>query len=271
MRYFIKLSYDGSNFNGWQTQINATTVQESLEKSISTLLKKKIGIIGAGRTDTNVNAISYIAHFDFDNIVDTASLGYKLNAILPRGIVIHDIFPVADELHARFSASGREYTYFLHKTKDPFIENYSYHYPFDLDKEAMNKAAEYLIGTHDFSCFEKVGSDNKSSICTVTDAFWNEYAPTHVSLLGYSGNVRMEDSPSHQDYLYFRISANRFLRNMVRAVVGSLLEVGRGKKDPSWIDTLVHPDCFSGSKIPLRSQAGQSVPGKALFLSNVKY
>lgn len=289
MRYFITLSYDGAPFNGWQVQPNAATVQECLESALSTLLGTRLAVTGAGRTDSKVNAIGYVAHFDYDSVIDTAVFGYKLNAILPPGVVIHGISPVegsgdADPEtlpHARFTAKRREYTYFLHRTKDPFVEGHSYFCPWSLDVEAMNEAAGYLLGTHDFSCFEKVGSDNRTSVCTVKEAFWAAYEPSHVALMGYTPAC---PSPSKAPaaggtYLYFRISADRFLRNMVRAIVGSLLEVGRGRRTVRDFAALVLPADGSAADArsaaaggtPLRSLAGESVPGHALFLSRVDY
>ena len=292
MRYFIKLSYDGTDFCGWQFQPNAVSVQERLESALSTLLKERVQVTGAGRTDSKVNAIGYIAHFDYDRVIDTSAFGYKLNAILPRGIVVHSISAVQEDLHARFSAKRREYTYFLHRTKDPFIENRSYFCNWDLDIDAMNEAAGLLLGTHDFRCFEKTGSDNRTSICTVTEAFWTTYTPDHVAIMGFSPAASRPDSPVSPAplYLYFRISADRFLRNMVRAVVGSLLEVGRGRRSPADFAALIlpadhaalilpsGPDAGQGGRrrtsadgTPLRSLAGESVPGHALFLSRVDY
>ncbi|MBR4227626.1 MAG: tRNA pseudouridine(38-40) synthase TruA [Bacteroidales bacterium] len=308
MRYFIELSYDGSEFCGWQLQPNALTVQECLEETLSTLLKERVQVVGAGRTDSKVNAIGYVAHFDYDKVIDTSALGYKLNAILPRGIVVHSVREVDADLHARFSAKRREYTYFLHRTKDPFIENRSYFCSWDLDVDAMNEAAALLLGTHDFRCFEKSGSDNRTSICTVTEAFWAPYIPDHVSLMGFSpaaSRPEVEAGGAPQ-YLYFRIAADRFLRNMVRAVVGSLLEVGRGRRSVEDFAALLlppaygapcsttstpsipgEPDRTSSRKsilpssaesrhtaadgTPFRSLAGESVPGHALFLSRVDY
>ncbi len=312
MRYFIKLSYDGSDFCGWQFQPNAVTVQECLERTLSTLLKEPVQVVGAGRTDSKVNAIGYVAHFDYDRVIDTSALGYKLNAILPPGIVVHSVMPVDGDLHARFSATNREYTYFLHRTKDPFIEKRSYFCLWDLDIDAMNRAAALLKGTHDFRCFEKVGSDNRTSVCTVTEAFWAPYTPDHVAILGYSpASLRPggEDDAGMPVYLYFRIAADRFLRNMVRAVVGSLLEVGRGRRTVEDFAALILPPPPADSPVdvladtssnapantpasgapcapvgqardrrrtaadgtPFRSLAGESVPGHALFLSRVDY
>ena len=257
MRYSIRLSYDGGAFCGWQIQNNAISVQGVLEKALSTLCGQEIQVTGAGRTDTDVNAINYIAHFEIPTglSLEAEQLCYKLNAMLPREIAIHEICEVSEEFHARFNAQSREYHYFVHFCKDPFCEKFSYRMRYKLDIEAMNKAAQLLLGEHDFSCFEKVGGNNATSICTITEAAWSTYKPTHVELMG---------APySDGDYIVFRIRANRFLRNMVRAIVGSLIEVGRGKKDPSWISELI----ASGS----RSAAGQSVPGNALFFTGAEY
>ena len=257
MRYKLSLSYDGSFFCGWQIQNNADTVQGELEKALTTFFRHPVQVTGAGRTVSDVNAIRYIAHFDLSNNipVETAQLCYKLNAILPKGIVIHEISETSDDFHARFDARMREYHYFIHFRKDPFCEKYSYRMRYPLDIEAMNKAAEHLLGEHDFSCFEKVGGNNATSICTITEAGWKSYLPSHARMLGYPA--------TDGDYIVFRIRANRFLRNMVRAIVGSLIEVGRSKKDPAWIAELIQ----NGT----RSDAGSSVPGKALFFTGAEY
>ena len=257
MRYKIRLSYDGSAFCGWQIQNNARTLQGELEKALSTLLGSPVQLTGAGRTDSDVNAIGYIAHFDVpDEVsVEAAHLCYKLNAMLPREMVVHEVSVASEDFHARFDARMREYHYFIHFRKDPFCEKYSYRMRYPLDIEKMNEAAEHLLGEHDFSCFEKVGGNNATSICTVTEAVWKTYRPMHADMMGF---------PCEEgDYIVFRIRANRFLRNMVRAVVGSLIEVGRGKKEPSWIAQLIE----SGS----RSDAGSSVPGNALFFTGAEY
>ncbi len=256
MRYRIILSYDGSEFFGWQVQREGKTVQECLQEALSTLLKEEIAVTGAGRTDSKVNAIGYTAHFDTSSCdLDAGVVGYKINAILPRGIKVHGIVPAASDFHARFDATRREYKYFIHRKKDPFMGRYSCLYTFPLDVDRMNKAAEYLLGEHDFSCFEKVGSDSRSPVCTVTYAKWETYVPDHVRMMGYPCG---ED-----DYLVFTIAANRFLRNMVRAIVGSLLEIGRGRRDEDWMAGLVNGG--------FRSEAGESVPGNALFLTGVDY
>ena len=270
MRYLIKLSYCGADFCGWQVQPDAPSVQQTLEKALATLLREPVGVTGAGRTDTGVNAIGYVAHFDAAEGLDTHQLCYKLNAILPRSVVIHGIAPAAPDFHARFDATQREYSYFLHRVKDPFADDFSCLYTFpEVDFGAMNTAAEALLGRHDFRCFEKTGADSKTSICTVTQAAWLRYTPTHLALTGREGG---------DDYWYFRISADRFLRNMVRAVVGTLLEVGRGKRSVEDFRTLVLPADSSGlgagapdRDSDSRSRAGESVPGHALFLSGIRY
>ena len=285
MRYSICLSYDGAAFCGWQIQPNAPSVQATLEGTLSRLLNRPIAVTGAGRTDTAVNAVNYVAHFDVDGALPfgQSDLCYKLNAMLPRSIVVHSVVPVADDFHARFGAKRREYTYFIHRQKDPFVAPWSWQcgYP-DLDFDAMNRACQFLLGTHDFSCFEKTGGDNKTSICTVFDAFWKPYIPSHILVMGsteeqaahQSGRPEAAGDNRGQSPLgrslcvspcawYFRIAADRFLRNMVRAAVGSLIEVGRGKQKPEWIAELI----ATGT----RSDAGESVPGHALFLNKVLY
>ena len=301
MRYSICLSYNGADFCGWQIQPSAPSVQAALEGALSRLLGGPVAVTGAGRTDTAVNAVGYIAHFDFGGPLpfETADFIYKLNAILPRSVVVHEVIPVADDFHARFSARRREYTYFIHRQKDPFVAPWSWQcgYP-ALDFDAMNKACQYLLGTHNFSCFEKTGTDNKTSICTVFDAFWKPYIPSHLQVMGSEAggtgaSCHPEEHPvchpeehpvchpeersdegspvkseilrfaQNDNYWYFRIAADRFLRNMVRATVGSLIEVGRGKHRPEWIAELIE----SGT----RGDAGESVPGNALFLSSVQY
>ena len=257
MRYKIRLSYDGSAFCGWQIQNNARTVQGELENALGTLLGTPTQVVGAGRTDSEVNALDYIAHFEAPDEVsiNAEQLCYKLNAILPREIAVAEVSATSDEFHARFDARSREYHYFIHFRKDPFCEKFSYRMRYPLDLKKMNEAAGLLAGEHDFSCFEKTGGNNATSICTVTEAFWSTYRPMHADLMG---------APYEEgDYIVFRIKANRFLRNMVRAIVGSLIEVGRGKRPPHWIAELI----ANGT----RSDAGTSVPGKALFFTGASY
>ena len=257
MRYKIRLSYDGSAFCGWQIQNNAVTVQGELQNALATLTGAPVSVTGAGRTDTDVNSINYIAHFDLPEgcRIEAKQLCYKLNAILSQKVVIHEITESGEDFHARFDATSREYRYFIHFCKDPFAEKFSYRMRNSLDINKMNEAAALMLGEHDFSCFEKAGGNNSTSICTVTEAKWDVYRPQHADMLGY---------PYQEgDYIVFTVRANRFLRNMVRAMVGSLIEVGRGKQEPGWIGKLIE----SGS----RSDAGMSVPGKALFFCGAQY
>ena len=258
MRYILSLSYDGSAFCGWQIQPSSPSVQQTLEESLAKLCGGPVQVTGAGRTDTGVHAADYVCHFDLTGSLpfEASDFCYKLNAILPRGIVVHSVLPTADDFHARFSATQRSYTYFIHRKKDPFVAAYSWQcgYP-DLNFEAMNEACQYLLGKHDFSCFEKVGGANKTSICTITEAFWKPYIPSLYAVI--------PSEAKESQYWYFRVSADRFLRNMVRAIVGTLIEVGRGKHDPAWVKELIE----TGT----RGDAGESVPGHALFLSKVKY
>ena len=243
MRYLIWMDYDGAEFCGWQIQPSAPSVQGALEQALSVLLREKISVTGAGRTDTGVNAVGYPAHFDCEAEPDCAELRRKLNAILPKSIAVRKVERAKEDFHARFDARERTYRYFLHREKDPFLERYSYlcAYP-NLDFGKMNEAAALLVGRKDFSCFEKTGADNKTSVCTVFSAKWVETAPGRW---------------------YFEISADRFLRNMVRAIVGTLIDAGRGKRSVESISELLR----SGS----RSDSGESVPGHALFLVGVKY
>ena len=290
MRYSLCLSYDGSAFCGWQIQPNAPSVQASLEATLSRLLNRSVAVTGAGRTDTGVHASGYVAHFDWDGILpfEASDFIYKLNAMLPRGIVVHSVSEAAEEFHARFSARRREYTYFIHRQKDPFVAAFSWQCGFpELDFTAMNEACQYLLGTHDFSCFEKTGGDNKTSLCTIFEAFWEPYVPSHLQVMpgedmppathghprpckregpigdGRGREATVSGGTPTPAYWYFRVSADRFLRNMVRATVGSLIEVGRGKHRPEWIAELI----ASGT----RGDAGESVPGHALFLNKVLY
>jgi tRNA pseudouridine38-40 synthase len=248
MRFFILISYDGSGFRGWQKQKNGTSVQQHLENAFSLYLREKIAITGAGRTDAGVHARNYVAHFDSSNIAenhDTKDFFYKINAILPKEIVLHDICQVHENAHARFDAISRTYNYFIHTTKDPFCRDYSYFFPGKLNITAMNRACNLLLGERDFTSMAKLHSNTTNNICSVTEAHW-EY--------------QEKDNETH---LKFTITANRFLRNMVRAIVGSLIEVGRGKKEPEWIlEVLRKQD---------RSAAGHSVPAHALFFTKAIY
>ncbi len=245
-RYFIYLSFDGRAYHGWQKQPNGITVEETLEKSMSLLLHAPIDVIGAGRTDAGVNAQIMVAHFDVQQQLtyplDSHQLTYRLNKMLPQDISVKAIVPVPIEMHARFSATRRTYHYYLHNNKNPFRKAYSHEVHCCLDYDKMNKAAQKLIGTHDFQCFCKAGSDVKSTICQLYEAHWD--------FLG-------------DEAWCFTISANRFLRNMVRAVVGTLIEVGRNRMTLKRLDEVLN----NGT----RSDAGESMPANALFLWKVEY
>lgn len=240
-RYFITFSYDGTAYHGWQIQPHSISVQEELQKALSTLLRQSIEVVGAGRTDTGVHARKMVAHFDFGQL-DCDQLVYKLNKMLPKDIAVHKVEQVADDMHARFSAKSRTYHYFLHLSKDPFLRAYSWQMYGNLDFDLMNKAAMVLMEYRDFTSFSKVNTDTKTNDCTITEAHWD----------------RVGDNQWR-----FTITANRFLRNMVRAIVGTLLEVGRGRMT---IEQLRHV-----IEAKDRCRAGDSVPGNALFLVEVLY
>lgn len=241
MRYFIKLSYNGTSFHGWQIQPNATSVQETLENALSTILRQTISVVGAGRTDTGVHAKNYIAHFDGEINLPIDSLIFKLNSFLPPTIAIHDIKHVNKEAHARFSATFRKYEYLINEKKDPFLQNLVYKPYKPLDYNKMNKAAELLYKHSDFTSFSKLHSDNKTNICSVTYAQWQKI----------------------EDLWVFTIVADRFLRNMVRAIVGTLIEVGQNKIDLKGFEEII--------RAKQRSKAGASVPGEALYLVEIGY
>lgn len=240
-RYFIELAYDGSAFNGWQIQPNAPSVQESLNKALSTLLRTEIEVVGAGRTDTGVHASFYIAHFDTDVNVDCDFLKYKLNRYLCSEVAIFRIYPVSSDLHARFSAISRTYNYRISKFKNPFNAKYSYAAHPLPDIEKMNECAKILFEYTDFTSFAKLHTDVKTNNCKIMHAEWVETDDEYV----------------------FVIKADRFLRNMVRAIVGTLLQVGQGKLDAEGFRAVIEQKN--------RCSAGTSVPGHALFLVDVEY
>lgn len=241
-RFFITLSYDGTCYHGWQIQPNGNSVQAELQKALSVLLREDVQVVGAGRTDAGVHARMMVAHMDTAKIFDTANLVYKLNRMLPRDISVSGIRPVDGEMHARFSATSRTYHYYIHLSKDPFRRAYSCELHYALDFEAMNLAAAILLEHEDFAAFCKSNTDVKTTLCNVTEARW----------------VRDTDHSWH-----FVITANRFLRNMVRAVVGTLIDVGRGR---------ISIDDFRGIvEGRKRTGAGESMPGNALFLEEVKF
>ncbi len=256
MRFFISISYNGQALSGWQKQKNGPSIQEQLENAFLVYLRQKIEITGAGRTDSGVHAINYIAHLDSDNPALTTELHttiYKINAILPHSIVLNHIYRVKENSHARFDAQSRTYKYYVHSGKDPFSANFSYFHPYELDIVSMNKAAQLIIGQLDFTSMAKLHSQTKTNICTVTEAFWQPGSPLCIPL-----STSLVSSS-----LVFTITANRFLRNMVRAIVGTLLEIGRGKQEPDWILSVLDKR--------ERGAAGSSVPSQALFLTDIQY
>lgn len=241
-RYFIELAYNGSSYNGWQIQPNSPSVQEELNGALSTILRKDMQVVGAGRTDTGVHAAFFVAHFDFpDEIPDLSYLVYKLNRLTGKGIALRKIYPVAPDMHARFSAISRTYKYFIDKAKDPFTCDFAYRvFPLP-DIVLMNEACCLLFEYEDFTSFSKLHTDTKTNICRLMEAGWEE---TDTQLI-------------------FTIKADRFLRNMVRAIVGTLLEVGQKKLSLADFRNIIESRD--------RCRAGNSVPGNALFLWNIEY
>lgn len=242
MRYFITFSYDGTAYHGWQIQPHSVTVQEELQKALSTLMRKPMEVVGAGRTDTGVHAHKMIAHFDHDEVLDCSQLVYKLNKLLPRDIAVQHVEPVADDMHARFSAKSRTYHYYVHLDKNPFLRSYSWQVYGNPDFELMNRAARVLMEYKDFTSFSKVNTDTKTNDCTITEARWDRVG---------------------EDQWRFTVTANRFLRNMVRAIVGTLMEVGRRRMTIEQLRSVIEAKD--------RCRAGDSVPGNALFLVEVLY
>ena len=222
MRYFIELSYDGAVYCGWQRQPDAPTVQQTLEQGLSTLLREPIEVVGAGRTDTGVNASYYVAHFDCEKGVENcAQLVYKLNLILPHDVAVKSVRKVKEEAHARFDAVEREYTYYISQRKNPFRRYSAWQYYVPLDMESMNEAAAKLLEYDDFTSFAKLNSNNKTNICRVVRAEWRRDA-------------------NDEQLLIFTIRADRFLRNMIRAIVGTLVDVGRGRYTVDDFERILH-------------------------------
>lgn len=247
MRWFIRLSYDGAPFHGWQSQPNAVSVQQTLEDALATVFRCPVPVTGAGRTDTGVNARVMYAHFDTEeDIADRRRLIVSLNRLCGPAISVGDIIPVAADAHARFDATRRTYRYFVTFEKSPFLSAMSWCCGTILDIEAMNEAARILIDTDDFTSFAKLHSDTKTNICRVDSAGWREWS----NGFGVPGIV-------------FTISADRFLRNMVRAVTGTLVDVGRGKISPDDFRHIIERKD--------RCAAGTSMPPQALFLWDVEY
>lgn len=242
-RYFIELSFKGTGYHGWQIQDNALSVQETLNRALTILLKEEITTIGAGRTDTGVHAKHFVAHFDsiHPNLDSKKELIYSLNRIIPSDISVYTIKSVKPDAHARFDAISRTYKYYISRKKDPFLDDLAWQFTGELDIDSIKKATPILLNCTDFASFSKVGSDNRTSICKIFHLEWEE-----------TGGL-----------LIFTIKADRFLRNMVRAIVGTLFEVGRGKINNEGFTKIIE------SKN--RSLAGTSAPAKGLYLIDIEY
>ena len=241
MRYFIEFSYNGKNYFGYQIQPNEISVQEELEKALSTILRSEIKTTGAGRTDTGVHAKKMFAHFDFEGGI-SEKLPHQLNSFLPPDISVRRIFEVADDFHARFDATFRTYEYFISLEKNPFTQESAWQiWKRNLDVEKMNEACKILFEYDDFASFSKVGGDNKTTICKIYKACWEQ----------------------NGTQLKFTISADRFLRNMVRAIVGTMVEIGSGKIQPEDLRKIIEDKN--------RNSAGTSAPAHGLFLVDVGY
>lgn len=241
MRYFIEFAYNGKNYHGWQYQPNASSVQETLSNAVSVLLRNETELMGAGRTDSGVHAKQMFAHFDSDVNFKAEKLISKLNSYLPKDIVVFDIHQVSDEAHARFDAKKRTYEYHIHSFKDAFENEQSWYLHQKLDLEKMNQASKMLFEYQDFQCFSKVHTDVTTFNCSIFEANWKQ----------------------DKNRIVFTISADRFLRNMVRAIVGTLTEIGSGKKNLDDLKKIIE------SKD--RNQAGASAPAHGLFLTKVEY
>ena len=243
MRYFIKFSYLGTEFHGSQRQPNGITVQETMEQALKMIFREEVPLTFAGRTDAGVHAREMYAHFDLGfQMPDASHICFRLNGILPNSIAIHDIVPVTDEAHARFTAKSRTYEYHIVEHKDPFLHDLATRVRPGLDFDSMNKAAKYLIGKQDFASFCRSNTDVKTTICDLTYAHWEVKENGHA---------------------VFTITADRFLRNMVRAVVGTLFEVGRGKMTVEQFAKVIAQHS--------RSAAGDSAPAEGLYLTEVRY
>ena len=241
MRYFIELAYNGKNYHGWQYQPNAQTVQEVMEHALSTLLQYKIEIVGAGRTDTGVHASKMVAHFDITKPIEPTEFCSKLNAFLPKDIAVFKIYLVTPRAHARFDAISRTYHYRILQSKDVFNYDFGYYFTKSLDIEALQKACHILMLYNNFQCFSKSHTDVKTYNCAIKQATWV-----------------VENS-----HLVFKITADRFLRNMVRAIVGTMINIGLGKINADALHDIIRSKS--------RSMAGFSAPAEGLFLVDIVY
>lgn len=241
MRYFVEFSYDGKAYHGWQRQPKAVSIQQTMEEAMSTLLRLDVQLVGAGRTDAGVHARQLFAHFDVDQALETAELVQRLNSFLPGDIAVKKIFEVPEKAHARFDAVERTYEYRVVQEKDPFYRDWAHYIHLPLDMERMNQASAELLKYTDFECFSKSNTDVKTYVCHLKEAYWKKEG----------------------DVLIFTITADRFLRNMVRAIVGTLLDVGLGKTTVENVNSII--------KSKDRGEAGVSVPAKGLYLIRILY
>ncbi len=242
MRYFADIEFDGTAYSGWQIQPHSPSVQQTLEEALALFLRQKVDVTGAGRTDAGVHASQMIAHFDLDEPQDPEWMAHKLNGILPQDIAVHGIRPVRSDAHARFDAVARTYRYYVTLNKSAFNHNYSWFVPNEPDFELMNRAAQLLVDTVDFTSFSKLHTDTKTNDCHVSEALW---------------------TPLNGGRWMFTITADRFLRNMVRAIVGTLMEVGRHKLTIDGFRKII-----DGKD---RCSAGDSAPAQGLFLYKIVY
>lgn len=242
MRYFVEIAYNGGAYHGWQIQPNANSVQEEINIAFRTYTRDlELTTTGCGRTDTGVHATQFYLHFDTDSLFDESKFEYRTNVILPSDITVKRIFRVNEEFHSRFYAKTRTYQYFINQAKDPFQKDFQYRFGNELDLVSMNEACQYLLNETDFTSFSKVNTETFTNNCDISNAFWKR----------------------ENEVLIFEITANRFLRNMVRAIVGTMLEVGLGKTTPEQFKQIVDEKD--------RGKAGTSAPAKGLFLTEVSY
>ncbi|MGF1555012.1 tRNA pseudouridine(38-40) synthase TruA [Paucihalobacter sp.] len=241
MRYFIDLAYNGTKYHGWQNQPNAVSVQETIERALSVLLQNPTTIVGAGRTDAGVHALQMVAHFDAVGVFDITSLVFKLNSYLPDDIVIYNIYEVNANAHARFDAISRTYHYKIAQQKNPFANGLAYEMSLALNIDNMNKASKLLLNHKDFQVFSKTHTDVKTYYCEISEAYWT----------------------AEDGFLIFTITADRFLRNMVRAIVGTMMNIGLGKTSLEQLHQIIN------SKD--RSEAGFSAPACGLYLTHINY
>ena len=241
MRYFVQLAYDGRAFHGWQIQPNAATVQEVIEERMSVALQEQIAVVGCGRTDTSVSAKDFYLHFDSETGISEKDFLFKINRMLPQSIVFKRLIQVDDYAHARFDATSRAYEYKVLTQKDPFNFDFGYRFNKELNIDLMNEACSILFEYTDFTSFSKLHTDTMTNNCKIKYASWRREG----------------------DVLVFRIEADRFLRNMVRAIVGTMIELGTGKIEVSEFKTIIEAKD--------RGRAGKSVPGKALALVKIEY